>query len=117
MPKRLSDVPRWAWWTLTIAVAAIVLLGYSGNLTSIRPVDRLLNPKARSHGQSAQDFITEIFNYCGDQAALMLGSGPGDERRARQTFTSCYEHSLDGAVERGYLTREEIATTRPDMKP
>ncbi len=91
----------WAWFVAG-AVTLVVGLGYTGNLTSITAADQLLNPDARNYWESSAGYIQEVFDFCSTQAQVT-----GKYR----TFKVCYDNSLDGAVERGYITERDIAET------
>lgn len=98
------------------ALGAFIFLatGYAGHLHPIRPLDRLLNPNARGYLESADDYVNDIFRHCSNESDRVLAH-PGTSRaQAMGTFRRCYDSSLDGAVERGYLTPEEIAGSNTD---
>jgi len=79
----------------------IVILGYGGGMTSIRPIDRLLNPDARNYWESPDTYLESIFNYC---------SGQADQTGSFNTFKRCYSSSIDGALERGYVSEKDLAS-------
>ena len=76
----------------------VCVLGVSGSLHSIPPVDRVLNPDARHYWQSEEDYIEEIVDYCTKQAFV---PGGGKAKAA----DACVDSSLRTAEERGYLPR------------
>lgn len=95
--------PPWV-WAIVGAVGIVILLGYTGNLTSARPIDRLLNPDARNYWESPNHYIQNIFEFCSQQSSVT-----GEPR----TFKVCYDHSIDGAIERGYISERDVARYTP----
>lgn len=88
-------MPPWAWMALG-AVLVVFWLGWSGNLYSVPPVDRVLNPDAHHYWQSEKDYVDEIIRYCAHQAFSL---GQGGKRGADR----CVDTSLAEAVDCGYL--------------
>ena len=86
------------------AVALVLVLGYSGNLTAVHPVDRLLNPDARGYGESTEDYLMDVYAACGRETGVAEGRPGGVERLNR-----CLDRSVHTAIERGYLTEREAA--------
>ena len=81
-------------------LAVAVVLGFGDNLSEIEPLDRLLNPDARGYLESADDYMEDIFDFCFPRTPV-------------SAFEACYDSSIDSAIERGYLTREEASSVDP----
>lgn len=85
-------------------LAVVLVLGYTGNLTGVRPVDRLLNPDARGYRESTTDYLMDVHAACGREIAMAEGGSVGVEPLNR-----CLQRAVDMALERGYLTEREVA--------
>lgn len=86
-------------WALIGTAAAVGVLGVSGNLEAVTPVDRMLNPDARHYWQSEEEYVREIIDSCSERAFV---PGGGKARAA----DACVDSSLRSAVERDYLPAE-----------
>lgn len=87
---------RWLGW-LAFVVATVVLAAYTGHLSAIAPVDRVINPHARHYWQSEEDYFRDIVHYC---ARSVILEAAGTSRQA----DACIRSSVRGAIDRDYLS-------------
>lgn len=111
--RRYEKAPKW-YFVVAGAVGVVALLGYSGQLSGVLIIDRALNPDARGYFESADDYVQDIFNSCAIPSADAGAQGAPDSE-VRSAFETCYDDTLEEAIDRGYLTEEEIQDNPPSL--
>lgn len=109
MPDWLSQRGPWL-WAITGVVVTFAVLGYFGQLHSIPPIDRTLNPDARNYWQSASEYSEEIVVYCTTYDENLVPPDMTHEEFKRW-FTEgserCIADRVKQAGDRGYFSEAE----------
>jgi hypothetical protein len=107
----MRNRPPWQYVALG-AIGVTALLGFTGNLTSVTPLDRLLNPDARQYWESEERYLESIFEQCSNQSDSVY-EATDDDDRALRSFERCFDSSVDTALDRGYLSDRAVREFEP----